>query len=122
MKLSGILLLASIFYFFLTDATAQTTNGELSYLRNSTLLEKNKVTLYPNPATDFLNVEISNTELKNVTIKMYNIIGNVVNTEIEVLEDHRFFIKLKDLPPGYYLLAIKDGNNKINETYKFLKR
>ena len=122
MKLSGILLLASIFYFSLTDATAQTTNGELSYLRNSTLLEKNKVTLYPNPATDFLNVEISNTELKNVTIKMYNIIGNVVNTEIEVLEDHKYFIKLKDLPPGYYLLAIKDGNNKINETYKFLKR
>ena len=122
MKLSGILLLASIFYFSLTNATAQTTNGELSYLRNSTLLEKNKVSLYPNPASDFLNVEISNTELKNVTIKMYNIIGNVVNTEVEVLGDHRYFIKLKDLPPGYYLLAIKDGNNKINETYKFLKR
>ena len=122
MKLSGTLLLAAIFYFSFTGASAQTTSGELSYLRNSTLLEKNKVSLYPNPATDFLNVEVSNTELKGVTLKVYNIIGNVVNAEVEVLGDNRYFIRLKDLPPGYYLLAIKDGSNQINETYKFLKR
>ena len=122
MKLFGTLLLAAIFYFSFTDASAQTRSGELSYLQNSTLLEKNKVSLYPNPATEFLNVEISNTELKAVSIKLYNIIGNVVNAEIEVLGDSRYFIRLKDLPPGYYLLAIKDGDNKINETYKFLKR
>lgn len=122
MKLSGTIILSAIFYFFHSGALGQTTSGELSYLKNPTLFEKNKVNLYPNPAVDFLNVEITNADLADVSIKVYNIIGNVVEAEIEILRDDRYFIKLKDLPPGYYLLAIKDGKNLINETYKFLKR
>jgi hypothetical protein len=98
------------------------TNRELDRFSNESLEVRNQVKIYPNPSTEFLDVRINNSTLKNASFTVHNIIGNVVDTEVEHVGENQFRIRVKDLAPGYYLLAIKDDGNLFKETYKFLKR
>jgi hypothetical protein len=80
------------------------------------------VQLFPNPAVDFLTVKFEQPHAKKVKLAMNTIIGNALEVEAEVIDDFEVRIKVRDLPSGYYLLAIHDGENNSQSTYKFLKR
>ena len=80
------------------------------------------VHLFPNPATEFVDVKLDHLPAENVQLTVHNIIGNELQVETEVLEEYLIRVKVKDLASGYYLLAIKDEESKFRGTYKFLKR
>ena len=80
------------------------------------------VHIFPNPAVDFVHVKIDHFSAEHVKLTVHNIIGNEVPVEIEVLDKHELRVKVKDLNSGYYLLALKDDENRFQGTYKFLKR
>lgn len=80
------------------------------------------VHLFPNPATEFVDVRLDAFAAENVRLTLHNIIGNELSVETEILDDHLIRVKVKDLASGYYLLAIKDEDSKFRGTYKFLKR
>ena len=76
------------------------------------------VELFPNPTSDYLNVEIlSLDEVSQIGFKIYNILGSPVNVEVEQINGRRYRLNVKDIAPGYYLLSIND-----EKAYKFLKR
>lgn len=104
-----------------TNVLAQ-SNGELDRFGNEELSTKNVIKLYPNPSVDYLEVKINNSTIENASITVHSIIGNVVNVEIEKLANDEFRVRVEDLAPGYYLLAVKDDQNIFKETYKFIKR
>lgn len=89
---------------------------------NEYLNRKNIVEIYPNPSIDFLNVQIKESELIDTELVIYNIIGNKFELEIEETGNQQYRIDVRDLPPGYYLLSIKDTPTDFSKTYKFLKR
>ena len=89
---------------------------------NDYLTPKNIVEIYPNPSVDFLNVQIKESELIETELVVYNIIGNKFELEIEETGNQQYQIDVRDLPPGYYLLSIKDKPAEFSKTYKFLKR
>jgi hypothetical protein len=80
------------------------------------------VDLFPNPATDYLNVTLKNTKLKNVEIEIYNIIGNKLDFELDRTKLNSYKISLKDLHSGYYLLLVKDPISRYNKAFKFQKQ
>ena len=80
------------------------------------------VSVYPNPAIDFLNIKLSTLNARHATLKLYNILGNEIAAETEVVDDHEIRVRVKDLSTGYYLLAIRDDQTQFRGTYKFLKR
>lgn len=80
------------------------------------------VHLFPNPATEFVDVQLDQFPAANVELTVHNIIGNELQVETEVLDEHLIRVKVKDLAAGYYLLAVKDEESKFRGTYKFLKR
>jgi hypothetical protein len=80
------------------------------------------VHLFPNPATEFVDVKLDQFPAENVQLTVHNIIGNELQVETEVLDEHLIRVKVKDLASGYYLLAVKDEESKFRGTYKFLKR
>lgn len=80
------------------------------------------VKLFPNPAVEYVHVRIENMDIAQVTFQLHNIIGNVVNVESEVVDQHELRLKVKDLPIGYYLVSITDAQTRINGTFKFVKR
>lgn len=99
------------------------TQGELDRFSESTMTESpNVVKLFPNPTEDYLQIEIKNSTLQNPKITLYNIIGNEITLEVEEKKKNIYEIQVKDLPAGYYLIAIKDEKSFFGETYKFVKR
>ncbi|MDH5397071.1 MAG: T9SS type A sorting domain-containing protein [Cyclobacteriaceae bacterium] len=82
----------------------------------------NKVSLYPNPATSVIKVSISNFTLKEATVSVHSIIGNKLKVAIDPLQEDLYVINVEDLPPGYYLITIRDRPSEFNRTYKFLKK
>jgi hypothetical protein len=98
-------------------------SGELDRFGASSMTEQsNVVKLFPNPTEDYLHIEIKNSNLQNPTITLYNIIGNEISLDVEKDENGIFEIAVKDLPSGYYLVAIRDDKTFFKETYKFVKR
>ena len=79
------------------------------------------VKLFPNPATDFLTIKFETPLAKSIKLTLHNIIGNSLEVESEIVDDFEIRLRVKDLPPGYYLLAIKDDGNQ-RSSFKFLKR
>ena len=80
------------------------------------------VHLYPNPATEFVDVQLDHLPAANISVAVHNIIGNELQVETEILAEDLIRVKVKDLASGYYLLAIKDEESDFRGTYKFLKR
>ena len=80
------------------------------------------VHLFPNPATEFVDVQLDHFPAEKVKLTVHNIIGNELTVETEILDEHLIRVKVKELATGYYLLAIKDEESKFRGTYKFLKR
>ena len=82
----------------------------------------NKIQIYPNPSTDFLNVTIHNSELEKTVMLVHNILGSRFETTVELVENDQYRIDVRQLPAGFYLLSVKDPSTNFSETYKFLKR
>lgn len=80
------------------------------------------VHLFPNPATEFIDVKLDQLPAANVSLTVHNIIGNELQVETEVIEEDLIRVKVKDLAAGYYLLAVKDEESSFRGMYKFLKR
>lgn len=105
--------------------------GVVSYAQNGSeypsysstdLKIENKIQIYPNPSVDFLKVTIEKSNLINPQIIIHTIIGNKLQMVSEKTASNEFKIDVKNLPAGYYLLAVKDASTGFSETYKFLKR
>ena len=80
------------------------------------------VKLYPNPATEFLSLRLESPNSHHLILTVHNIIGNSVDVESEIIDEHEVRLKVKDLSAGYYLLAVNDERTGFKGVYKFLKR
>lgn len=80
------------------------------------------ITLFPNPATDYLSVKFEEPHARSMQVMVHNIVGNVLTIETELVDEHEVRLRVKDLPAGYYFLALRDELAHTKSTYKFLKR
>lgn len=77
--------------------------------------------VYPNPASEYLNVKFESPIAKKSIFKIHNIIGNEMNVEAELVDEFEVRFRVKDLHEGYYILAVQNSQSGIKSTYKFLK-
>jgi len=81
-----------------------------------------KINVYPNPAIDKLNINISNMNFENTVITVYNIYGdkliekNVNNNSDNITHE----IDLSTIAKGVYYIRVED-NNGVNVTNLFVK-
>ncbi len=61
--------------------------------------------LYPNPASDVVSLTIDNTNNADLTLNIYNVIGELIRTE-KLLQYHQQ-INIGDLRNGIYMVEIK---------------
>lgn len=67
---------------------------------------RNKIfNLYPNPASDIATLKIENPSSTGLTINIYNVIGNLIKSEI--LKQNNRQINIGDLRDGVYMVEIK---------------
>lgn len=107
---------------FSQDRSIKDNKSELQKLNTESLQLEVDVELYPNPAIDFLNITLKNSQLKNVEFEVYNIIGNKMNFEMDAINSNNFKINVKEFNSGYYLLILKDPISRYNKAFKFRKQ
>ncbi|MBW8050724.1 MAG: T9SS type A sorting domain-containing protein [Cytophagales bacterium] len=74
----------------------------------------NSIRFYPNPTTGIINIDVGN-ELKVRSIKVYNIIGNLVLdlTNNSGLTKNQFAIELSNYPSGAYIIKVETDDRVI---------
>jgi hypothetical protein len=80
------------------------------------------VHIFPNPAVEYVHVKMMDIPASKIKLAVHNILGNKMEIETEIVDEHELRVKVKDLASGYYLLAVKDDDAKFRGTFKFLKR
>ncbi len=79
---------------------------------NNEELIKTKINTYPNPCSDFLNIEISEKIKTTIMINLFDISGKLVLSEIENgIDKNSYLINISKLNKGLYILKITDGNS-----------
>jgi hypothetical protein len=81
--------------------------------------EKEVLTFYPNPATDFIKVELSSDYSGNTTVQILNLLGELVYSRSEELNNY-LYVKISDYQPGVYIVRVK--NNNVVLSKKFIKK
>jgi hypothetical protein len=61
--------------------------------------------LYPNPATDVVNLNIDNIDNAELTLTIYNVIGKLIRSEI--VPQNQRQINVSDLNSGIYLVTLE---------------
>ncbi|MEP0368869.1 MAG: T9SS type A sorting domain-containing protein [Cyclobacteriaceae bacterium] len=104
---------------------AQSEEGSVVVAERSLVVEPfnatNKIELYPNPAVEYVVVNIQQSTLENTEFELHSIIGNEIQIFPEELGNGKFKIPLKDFASGYYFLVVKDEVSRFKQAYKFLK-
>jgi hypothetical protein len=78
----------------------------------------NNFKIYPNPVTDFLNIDNTSHQIQKV--QLYDICGSFLRSEeSDTYSKEALKIKMYDLPSGIYLLKAKIDNNVL--TKKIIK-
>jgi hypothetical protein len=76
-------------------------------------------TLYPNPATDEVNVVYdANSDVKNIAV--YNVIGKVMT--VYKVTGNSANLNLENIPSGIYFVRLFNSNSNVVATRKFIKQ
>jgi len=76
------------------------------------------VSVYPNPTTDYLNLEIKEFDLSNVSFKLYDMSGKLLQTE--KLKGSQTSIVMSNLVTAIYFLKVFQERNEV-KTFKIMK-
>ncbi|UPT69756.1 MAG: S8 family serine peptidase [Flavobacterium sp. JAD_PAG50586_2] len=100
----------------LTVCVSSPKNGSSS-IQDNEISKINKAVLYPNPNKGMFSIMLSQNDVKNLEVTVFDVIGKpVYQTKVN---QNEFQLNVSNLPTGMYL--VKLSSNSINETLKFIK-
>jgi len=94
----------------------------LNELRKEQLRESAiSLKVYPMPATDFINIEITPVDTSRLILELYNMSGvKVLNKQ--AVNQHVMQVNISDIPSGIYLLKVfLPSNNQLFGVEKIIK-
>jgi len=92
----------------------------LSYVHHNTIIEAPGISLFPNPATEAIHVQVKNIENSPYEIAILNIFGQAVRHTAGCIDTSRqkeVVINIADLPSGYYWINFQ--NEHTSKTLEF---
>ncbi len=91
---------------------------DANYVGINDINSKNSVSIYPNPATDILNIQIPEN-IKNPELKLTNIIGKtILKTNLNGSKNK---LNIKNFPSGIYFVSIISNGSVINTKKLIIK-
>lgn len=99
------------------------THGFQSVLR-TVIVEENldtqvKVVVFPNPASDYLNISFAEPLDAEVNLMLIDAQGKLFKTQVIEAAASEIQLNFQDLPSGIYLLKLTKG--KLTNVYKVVK-
>jgi hypothetical protein len=111
--LAVLLTFCSIAAFGQSNPNSDGTSLQPTY----SIVKQAKLSIYPNPATDFISVNNADNVRQ---ISIFNLVGRKLKSFNNVVEDQHYDVS--DLPKGMYLVQVLDDANKIITTQRVSKR
>lgn len=71
--------------------------------------------IYPNPAKDFLYVDIQNLLMKNVTLKILNAIGETLYSVSDLNYSANFHVPIGNFQDGMYFVRLESEGNSVTK-------
>jgi len=76
-------------------------------------IEKNYLTIFPNPVSDIINIKIFNEQLNDIKFEIIDIFGKVC--KIGIINNTEFQVNVSDLPKGIYIIRFNYDNTFNNQ-------
>lgn len=122
----------TVFQYQVTNVDSSTkqlkitnTAGDEAYFYSSKLCvttrEFSKVTVFPNPVENRLNINLESVPEMNCRFVLYDITGKQIK-EVEELSSKTISIDTSDLQKGVYFLAILNDKGMVQKTEKIIKK
>lgn len=90
------------------DTTTNTWGGVISTINESEFNVSEELSIYPNPASETININLKNNEIIN-TIKIFNQNGQLVK---QITKAENMILNISELTAGIYFLRIDTEKNK----------
>ena len=105
-----------------TDANlcTATTTVSVGLTATNEVWQKYKFEIYPNPASEWLNVKFENIENTPTTVSIIDMNGRLIQEQ--VLDNNSKSINISAIPQGIYLLKCKLGTNETATSTVFIQR
>ena len=117
MKQTLLSVIFSLFAVVAFSHNGQPDSGVSAFPPASHFAEQNPISIYPNPATNFISID-NDENVKQIAV--FNLVGRRLLTFEEVEAGTRYDVS--SLPSGMYLVRIIDQSNKIMTTQRISKR
>lgn len=82
------------------------------------------VAIFPNPASEGIEVEYQAHDQKRISWRIVNHLGQSIFQQalpvVNPLASKRFYLQLPNLPPGLYLLVLTDGQAQVSKPFFIL--
>lgn len=105
-------------YYTVSDNFGLSDDGmiifDVSESNSVTELSKNELSVYPNPATDQLNLVLTNSN--NATLTITNIQGQVI--ESKGVQGSNVSLDVSKLPVGYYIIEVVSNNEVLKTSFE----
>jgi len=80
------------------------------------------IKIYPNPASEYVLVDLQSDQVKSAVVEMYDLQGKLVyNNKYDAMEGPNR-IELSGLNSSQYILRVVDSSGKVLQTFKLVKR
>lgn len=106
-----------LFLLMTLTALGQSSFSDRLSLRSNGSDDRQSITIYPNPATSY--IEINNGE-KVARVVIFNMVGRQMKAYNSDEANNHYFIG--DLPRGMYLVQLFGANNEVITTKRVNKR
>lgn len=77
--------------------------------------KENKISIFPNPATNKIQINIPNGIASYTTAKLVNLLGQVIEVETNRMGNNLIELNISNIPSGNYWLEVKINSIKVVE-------
>ena len=106
---------------FLVLAQNTTIGAQMdSQILSNNFEDINIIRIYPNPAVDYIIIEVKESQLQDTRFVLTSMIGNEIEIEPETLGEDKFRVGLVGYPAGFYFLVIQDDLSQFKKAFRFL--
>jgi len=114
--------LMTLLVFFIGTVSLSAQSKVLASNSSTNPDDKVKVEIFPNPTSDFLNIDLSKLDLKKPQLEIRSIIGSKMEVTVEDNGPKKYKVDVQSFPRGYYLVLVRDDQSKFQQTVRFSKK
>jgi hypothetical protein len=79
-----------------------------------------RMNLYPNPTSEFLNIDLGNNE-KDINLQVYDMTGKLIHKDVINAYDTKYVLPMQSVVTGKYLIQMQSEDGKMNTTHQVVK-